>query len=124
MRSTDFQRKDKVCEGLRKILKFSCGPCGQQIFRDKIMWERDLKNIEIQLLSTWSTDFQRQDKFGQGLRKILKFGCGPCGQRIFRDKIKWVRDLAKKICNRHPPVGALAYKREEVRAGRFASDGH
>ena len=32
--------------------------------------------------------------------------------------------LKKKICNRHPPVGALAYKREEVRAGRFASDGH
>ena len=29
-----------------------------------------------------------------------------------------------KICNRHPPVGALAYKREEVRAGRFTSHGH
>ena len=42
-----------------------------------------------------STDFQRQDKVGEGLRKKLKFGCGPCSQWIFRDKIKWVRDLEK-----------------------------
>ena len=95
MRSTDFQRQDKVGEGLRKVLKFGCGQCGQQNFIDKIKRARDLEEIEIWLRSMRSTDFQRQDKGGEGLRKILKFDCGPRGQQIFRDKIKWVRDLEK-----------------------------
>ena len=106
-------------EGLRRFFNFCRGPCGQQIFRDKTKWERDLEGILISavvlvvnifsetrqsgtgtdkvfqflLWSMWLTNFQRQDKGGMILRRILKFSCGPCGQQIFRDKTKWERNF-------------------------------